>query len=161
MEAKNAKGQGVIQGDGDWSPRESWTCVPKTRFYFRFCEFHKWAYHSFKVLSLTNRCRIILLHENIVILCESNTITGGGVLPYNRLMGICCWMGSHFHYWIDYNGVAYFNRVTRIGSHIFGFFGVRQWLANVPACLYCRWKVKSSSLNLKNGSVHKNRKWLS
>ena len=36
-------------------------------------------------------------------------------------------MGSHFHYWIDYNGVAYFNRVTRIGSHIFGFFGVRQF----------------------------------
>ena len=22
---------------------------------------------------------------------------GGGVLPYNRLMGMCRWMGSHFH----------------------------------------------------------------
>ena len=24
-----------------------------------------------------------------------------------RLMGMCLWMGSHFHDWIDYNGVAF------------------------------------------------------
>ena len=29
---------------------------------------------------------------------------GGGVLAYKRLMGMCCWMGSHFHDWI---GVAF------------------------------------------------------
>ena len=33
---------------------------------------------------------------------------GGGVLPYKRLMRMCRWMGSHFHDWIDYNGVAHF-----------------------------------------------------
>ena len=32
---------------------------------------------------------------------------GGGVLPSNRLMEMCCWMGSHFHGWIDYSGVAF------------------------------------------------------
>ena len=32
---------------------------------------------------------------------------GGGVLPDKRLMGMCRWMGSHFHDWIDYNGVAF------------------------------------------------------
>ena len=32
---------------------------------------------------------------------------GGGALPSNRLMGMCRWMGSHFHDWIDYNGVAF------------------------------------------------------
>ena len=32
---------------------------------------------------------------------------GGGALPRNRLMGMCHWMGSHFHDWIDYNGVAF------------------------------------------------------
>ena len=32
---------------------------------------------------------------------------GGGVLPYERLMGMCRWMGSHFHDWIDNNGVAF------------------------------------------------------
>ena len=29
------------------------------------------------------------------------------VLPYKRLLGMCRWMGSHFHDWTDYNGVAY------------------------------------------------------
>ena len=33
-------------------------------------------------------------------------------------------------------------------------------LANVPKCLYCRWKVKCSSFNLKKGSVRENRWWL-
>ena len=32
---------------------------------------------------------------------------GGGVIPHKRLMGMCRWMGSHFHVWIDYNGVAF------------------------------------------------------
>ena len=32
---------------------------------------------------------------------------GGRVLPYKRRIGMCRWMGSHFHDWIDYNGVAF------------------------------------------------------
>ena len=31
----------------------------------------------------------------------------GRVLPYKGLMGMCRWMGSHFHDWIDYDGVAF------------------------------------------------------
>ena len=31
----------------------------------------------------------------------------GGVLSYKRLLGMCCWMGSHFHDWSDYNRVAF------------------------------------------------------
>ena len=38
---------------------------------------------------------------------------------------MCRWMGSHFHYWIDYNWVAF--SIESLGSHIFGFFGVRQF----------------------------------
>ena len=33
------------------------------------------------------------------------------------------WIGSHFHDWTDYNGVAFsgiFDKVTRTGSHFFG-----------------------------------------
>ena len=30
-----------------------------------------------------------------------------GILPYNRLMGMCGWMGSLFHDWINYKGVAF------------------------------------------------------
>ena len=36
---------------------------------------------------------------------------GRGVLPYKRRMGMSRWMGSlgsHFHGWMDYNGVAFF-----------------------------------------------------
>ena len=32
---------------------------------------------------------------------------GGRLLPSSRLMGICRWMGSHFHDWIDFYGVAF------------------------------------------------------
>ena len=47
---------------------------------------------------------------------------GEGVLPSNRLLGMCRWIRSHFYDWIDYNGVA-FSIVTRMGSHIFRFLG--------------------------------------
>ena len=52
----------------------------------------------------------------------------GGELPINGLMGMCRWMGSHFHDWTDYNGVAFssiFYRVTRMGSHFCGILRVR------------------------------------
>ena len=32
---------------------------------------------------------------------------GGGEHPSNQLMGMCHWMGSHFHDWIDYNGAVF------------------------------------------------------
>ena len=32
---------------------------------------------------------------------------GGRVLPYKGLMGLSRWIGSHFHVWIDYHGVAF------------------------------------------------------
>ena len=35
-----------------------------------------------------------------------NQVGGGGVLPYKRLW-MCLWMGSHFHDWIDYNGITF------------------------------------------------------
>ena len=27
-----------------------------------------------------------------------------GVIPSSRLKGMCCWIGPHFHDWIDYYG---------------------------------------------------------
>ena len=54
----------------------------------------------------------------------------GGVLPSNRLMGMCRWMGSHSHDLIDYDGVAFSlgaNRATRMGSHICGISGVSKF----------------------------------
>ena len=55
---------------------------------------------------------------------------GGGVLPSKRLPGMCRYVGSHFHNQTDYNGVTFlacFSRVTRMGSQIFGIFGIRKF----------------------------------
>ena len=48
---------------------------------------------------------------------------GGGALPSNRLMGMCRWMRSHFHDWIDYNGVAFSTELLEWGRIFLGFWG--------------------------------------
>ena len=48
---------------------------------------------------------------------------GGGALPYKRLMGMCRWMGSHFHNWIDYNGVTFLVELLEWGRTFSGFLG--------------------------------------
>ena len=48
---------------------------------------------------------------------------GGGVLPYKRLMGICRWMCSHFHDWVDYNGVAFLIELLEWGHTFVIFWG--------------------------------------
>ena len=41
---------------------------------------------------------------------------------------MCRWMGSHFHGWIDYNGVVFSIELLEWGRmHIFDFLGVRQF----------------------------------
>ena len=45
--------------------------------------------------------------NKIQIKDKLNQNSWGGELPYKRLMGMCRWMGPHFHDWIDYNGVAF------------------------------------------------------
>ena len=42
-----------------------------------------------------------------ISLFETVIPLGEGVLPYKRLMGMCRWMRSHFHDWIDYSGVVF------------------------------------------------------
>ena len=48
---------------------------------------------------------------------------GGALLPYKRLLGMCRWMGSHFHDWIDYNGVAFLVELLDWGQTFSGFLG--------------------------------------
>ena len=59
----------------------------------------------------------------------------GGILPYKRL-GMCLWMGSHFHNWIDYNGVAFSIELLEWGLTFSDFFSYLR-LGNVAECLYC------------------------
>ena len=73
------------------------------------------------MISISKKREKLLHVDQIVAACkcvEKPPWGGRGALPYKRLMGTCRWMGSHFHDWIDYHGVA-FSRVTRMGSHIF------------------------------------------
>ena len=62
---------------------------------------------------------------------------------------MCRWMGSHFHDWIDYNGVAFSIGSLEWGRTFSVFWGKDSssylLLANMPECLYCRSKVKCSS----------------
>ena len=46
-----------------------------------------------------------------------------GVLPYKRLMGMCHWMGSHFHDWSDYNGVAFSTELLDWAHTFLDFLG--------------------------------------
>ena len=46
---------------------------------------------------------------------------GGGVLPSKRLLGMCRWMGSHFHNWTDYNGVTFSVELLEWGHTFSGF----------------------------------------
>ena len=46
---------------------------------------------------------------------------GGGGIPSNRLMGMCRWMGSHFHDWIDYNGVAFSTELLEWVAYFWDF----------------------------------------
>lgn len=51
---------------------------------------------------------------------------GGGLgvlLPYKRLMGMCCWMGSHFHDRIDYHGVALSIELLELGCTFSDIWG--------------------------------------
>ena len=59
---------------------------------------------------------------------KKDLLNARGVLPGKRLLGMCRWMGLHFHKWIDYNEVTFLIQSnTRMGSHIFGISGVRKF----------------------------------
>ena len=47
----------------------------------------------------------------------------GRALLYKRLMRMCRWMGSHFHDWIDYIGVAFSVELLEWVENFLIFFG--------------------------------------
>ena len=56
---------------------------------------------------------------------------------------MCGWMESHFHDWIDYNGVAFSIELLQWGRTFSDLLGVRRQffiftLANIPEYLYWR-----------------------
>lgn len=71
---------------------------------------------------LTGRTEISLPNK---VMAQSRLGGGGmaGVLPYKRLKGICRWMGLHFHYWIDHNGVTFSIELLQWGHTFSDFWG--------------------------------------
>ena len=78
-------------------------------------------------------------------------------------------MGSHFHDWIDCNGVAFSTEESlEWGRKLSGFRRKKCWLVgfkngkihgiygivNAPEWFHCRWKVKCSSVSKPNVSLH-------
>ena len=65
---------------------------------------------------------IVELQYNKEALLELNS-WGRGVLLYKRLSGMYCWMLSHFHHWIDNNGVAFSIDLLEWGCTFSDFWG--------------------------------------
>ena len=63
------------------------------------------------------RCCVATVSSKII------KVARGGVLPYKRLIGMCRWMGSHFHDWSDYNGVAFSIELVEWGRKFSDFGG--------------------------------------
>ena len=74
---------------------------------------------------------VFFFHLTAIQYKTSVGLRPGGVLPYRRLMGMCRWMGSHFHDWIDCNRVFFSTELLEMGPHIFGFLGVRQFFIHI------------------------------
>ena len=73
-----------------------------------FIDYLNHIHPSIKFTSSHSSTNVSFLDVNVSLTNDGNTRGGGGgVLPYKRLMGMCRWMGSHFHDWSDYNGVAF------------------------------------------------------
>ena len=51
------------------------------------------------------------------------TPEGGGGTSCKWLLGMCRWMGSHFHNWTDYNGVTFLVELLEWGRKFSGFLG--------------------------------------
>ena len=75
-------------------------------------EVHRFPYNLHQKLTPASHSSVIFLGSLLAILGQVNSGGGEGggaerVLPYERLMEMRRWMGSHFQDWIDYNRVAF------------------------------------------------------
>ena len=71
-------------------------------------------------------CSSYPINDHMIFTINANVFN----FDFERVRPRGGWMGSHFHNWTDYNKVTFlacFSRVTRMGSQIFGIFGIRKF----------------------------------
>ena len=94
-----------------------------TLLYFSKGSLHLSAHKIVTLLDNENKandnCRIAQILGILLMI----SARGGGVGPSKRLMGMCRWMGSHFHNWTDYNGVTFLVESLEWGRKFSGFLG--------------------------------------
>ena len=78
----------------------------------RACKRRKWTF----LVQIT-------YHSSNLMFLDLYLTPEGRLLPYRRVMGMCRWMGSHFHDWIDYNRVAFSIELLEWGRTFSDFFG--------------------------------------
>ena len=81
-------------------------------------------FHPFRDVTKENiRGVQTLVQKRLWNFFVANYWGGGGVLPYKGLIGMCRWMGSHFHDWSDYHGVAFPIELLEWGRKFSDFWG--------------------------------------
>ena len=63
--------------------------------------------------------------EHGIMVCYFKGGGGGGGGGTEANGEICRWMGSHFHDWIDHNGVAFSKELLEWGRTLSDFWGKR------------------------------------
>ena len=88
-----------------------------------------WATQTiFSLLPEAKSCAVRLLYAVSLLspsLLTQYHFSACAIQPYKRLMGMCRLMGSHFHDWIDYNGVAFSKELLEWGRTFSDFWGKR------------------------------------
>ena len=68
-----------------------------------------------------------LLNQTKKVMKTKKMINKWSFLVTCRLMGMCRWMGSYFHNWIDYNGPAFSLELLEWDRIFFGVWGIRKF----------------------------------
>ena len=59
--------------------------------------------------------------------CTKVDTLGEELVPRNSMMGIRCWMRSHFQYWNDYNEVSFSKEIIEWDRAVSMYFLVSAW----------------------------------
>ena len=96
--------------------------LPLDAFQFQMFHLHKYSGVLVQLIGPCFQIALLLVVEDIVFKLLIGR-SRGGVLPYKKFIGMCRWMGSHFHDCSDYNEVAFSIDLLEWGRKIFGFWG--------------------------------------